>query len=101
MLISLPENYNEKKLAAELNASGIEYMISEGILTVLNGDPAIAQSVLSAHDPTPTRAEKLAAMGLNETDEAIRLVQLQGDGAPSWAKDIVAAYLNRINSALG
>ena len=47
-----------------------------------------------------TRAQRLADAGLNETDEAIRLVNILGERAPAWAHEVVASYLQRVNEAM-
>ena len=94
--------YNVEKLDVELRAAGlpIDGCDSDGGIQ-WDGEPTAEQltsaaAVQAAHDPTPTRAQALAARGLNETDEAIRLVQIMGDSAPQWAKDAVQAYLARM-----
>jgi len=97
--MKIPANANRRRLAQELADAGLEVRMGDQI-EVLAGDSAKAAAVIAAHDPTPTRAERLAAIGLTDEQAAFRLVQVRGAQAPAWAKALVAQLLTRIDQVL-
>ena len=95
--------YNVTKLADELRAVGLSGdCASDGRVDLgpgrswRPGQPAIgaeeqaAASVLAAHDPSPTRDQRLSARGLTPLQAAMLVVLRKGTAAPAWAKTLVA-----------
>lgn len=66
-----------------------------------NAQERTAAAVVAAHDPSPTRAEKLRAAGISEREAALALVAFDGDGAPGWALEVVASIASAARKALG
>ena len=52
-------------------------------------DHETVAAIVAAHDPAPTRAQRLAAKGISEREAALVLVLRKGTLAPDWAKNIV------------
>ena len=91
-------SYNATKLMGELLAAGISDAVScnsDGKVhdAAVNEITARAgvQAVLAAHNPAPTRAQRLAAKGMTPLQAAILLVLHKRLTAPAWARALVAA----------
>jgi len=93
---------NATKLDQELRAAGIpmDGCSSSGRIDFRpEATPAQreqAARILAAHDPSDTRAQKLARLGMTESLAALILVQTRGSGAPRWATD----ELSRLSAAI-
>ena len=89
--------YNTDKLGAELMAAGCRAVgwNSDGRVDYAPEadatDRVKAAAILAAHDPSPTREQRLAARGLTPLQAALLLVVRKGLAAPAWARALVAA----------
>lgn len=114
---------NATKLDMELNVAGVRVVSVRSAVTVdrptscgkigcpcglvdfssetaAREDHARAVDVIAAHDPTPTRAQKIVKANLGgEIHAAVVLVVARGADAPQWAKDVLAAETARIDAA--
>lgn len=97
---------NVTKLDQELKASGVPI---DGVSTNSDGSArvdfsasataahmATAAAIVAAHDPSPTREQKLRALGIDPRLAAFVLVMKQGAAAPQWAQDLVAQAVQQL-----
>jgi hypothetical protein len=107
MRISLNKSVAVGKLCDELAALGIPSIVTDDDVQVNDATTAAQQgqilAVIAAHDPTPTRAQRLREIGLTEREAALLLLLRQAAGgpqAPAWSRAVASAFTSAIDAAL-